>query len=180
MLTLAYPNIILGQTLKAGLAFLVAHMIRQSGHFFYEHQDRDIEKLKFGHKDGSKKGAAFGLILAGIGYKYRAAIWEILHTHKVDLTLNTDQYITLVAFMTILVHFLEIVHQYGWLRGISWQLKIWTDPVTDLIDFYEYAAINPKWFFAFKDQNAIYKLDPKTKVVREVERGLTKLVGVKS
>ena len=179
MLSLAYPCIFLGQTMKAGLAFLVAHMIRQSGHFFYEHQDRDIEKLKFGHKDDSKKGTACGLLLAGIGYRYRSVIWDFLHTHKVYLTLNNEQYVILVATMTILVHFLEIVHQYGLLRGIAWQLKIWTDPVTDLMDFYEFAAIHPKWFLAFKDQNAIYELDPKTKDVRKVVRGSTKLVSVK-
>ena len=70
--------------------------------------------------------------------------------------------------MTILVHFVEIVHQFGWLRGISWQLKIWTDPVTDLIDFYEYAWIHPKWFLAFKDHRASYTLDLTTKIVRKM------------
>ncbi len=171
MLAFAYPYMLCGQTLKAGLVFLAAHVIRQSGHFFYEHQDRDIEKLKFGHKDGSKKFAAGGLIMAAVGYYYRAIISETFHTYKLHLSLNTEQYVILVASMTILVHFLEIVHQYGLLRGISWQLKIWTDPITDLMDFYQYAVIKPKWFFAFKDQNAIYELDPKTKAVRKVERG---------
>jgi hypothetical protein len=79
-------------------------------------------------------------------------------------------------------HFVEIVYQYGWIRGISWQLKIWTDPITDLIDFYEYAFIDPSWFLVFKDQKAVYKLDPESKAVyklnKEHQYVSTKLVGV--
>ena len=185
LLVLAYPYLYYGRILKCGLVFLISHVIRQSGHFFYEHQDRDIEKLKFGHKDGSKKEALAGLVVAGIGYYYRAEMWEILHKYHVALNLSAAQYATLVSFMTIMPHFVEIVYQYGWLRGISWQLKIWTDPITDVFDFYEYAFINPRWFLVLKDQKAVYKLDPKSKAVYKLnkENGhqyvSTKLIGVR-
>eukprot|EP00926_Amoebophrya_sp_RCC4398_P000830 GSA120T00012860001.1 len=46
------------------LVFLITHVLRQAGHFFYEKQDRNYEKLKFGHKDGSKKAAAVGIAAA--------------------------------------------------------------------------------------------------------------------
>jgi glutamate-1-semialdehyde aminotransferase len=39
-----------GDALTGCISFFVAHVVRQSGHFFYERQDRNVEKLKFGHK----------------------------------------------------------------------------------------------------------------------------------
>jgi hypothetical protein len=186
MLAIAYPYLFMGKALKCCLVFLLSHAIRQSGHFFYEHQDRDIEKLKFGHKDGSKKEAVAGLLVAWLGYYYRAELWEILEKYHLALQLSGAQYATLVAFLTIVPHFVEIVHAYGWLRGISWQLKIWTDPITDLIDFYEYAFIHPKWFLVLKDQHADYKLDPITKAVYKVDKRdpthltSTKLEGIRT
>ena len=169
MLAMAYPYFFVGQTLKCGLVFFISHVIRQSGHFFYEHQDWDIEKLKFGHKDASKKEAVTIVFVAGLGYCYRAEIWEILNKYHVALNLSAAQYTSLVAFMTIMPHFVEIVYQFGWLRGISWLLKIWTDPITDLLDFYEYAFIHPKWSLVLKDQSGVYKLDPNTRVVCKLD-----------
>jgi hypothetical protein len=70
MILLAYPCISFGY-LKQGFSwFLITHIVRQAGHFFYEHQDRDWEKQKFGHKDGSKKIAAAMILLAVITYHY--------------------------------------------------------------------------------------------------------------
>jgi hypothetical protein len=66
MLALAYPYLYFGQILKCGLVFLVSHY-SSIWSLLYEHQDRDIEKLKFGHKDGGKeKEALAGLVVAGI------------------------------------------------------------------------------------------------------------------
>jgi hypothetical protein len=70
---------------------------------------------------------------------------------------------------TIIPHFVEIVYQYGILRGISWALKILTDPFTDLLDFYTHMVIHPKWFLDLKDQRASYRLDIKTKKVVKLE-----------
>lgn len=133
-------------------------------------QDRNIEKLKFGHKDASKKEAVAFLISAALVYNYREALW--IHATKfVDpsfLELSLDQYVLAIALFTVVPHFVEICYQYGYLRGLSWALKILTDPFTDLIDFYPYVFIHPKWFLDFKEHRATYKLDMGTKKVVKV------------
>lgn len=83
--------------------------------------------------------------------------------------LSLDQYVSTIAMFTIVPHFVEIVYQYGILRGISWALKIFTDPFTDLLDFYTHIVIHPKWFLDLKDQRARYRLDIETKKVIKVE-----------
>jgi hypothetical protein len=55
------------------------------------------------------------------------------------------------------------------MRGLSWAVKIVTDPFTDLLDFYTHVIIHPRWFLDFKDQRATYRLDIKTKKVVKVE-----------
>ena len=55
MLLVAYPLVAIGELKRGFIWFLLTHVLRQAGHFFYERQDRDWEKQKFGHKDGSKK-----------------------------------------------------------------------------------------------------------------------------
>ncbi|KAL9183390.1 hypothetical protein ACHAXT_005177 [Thalassiosira profunda] len=171
MILFAYPLIFWrGEPLKGCAWFFFTHVVRQTGHFFYEHQDRDIEKLKFGHKDASKKEAVAFLTCAGLVYRYRAELWAWA-TRYVDpsfLELNLDQYVSTIALFTVVPHFVEIVYQYGILRGLSWALKIFTDPFTDLLDFYTHVVIHPKWFLDFKDQRATYRLNIKTKeVVKE-------------
>jgi hypothetical protein len=169
MILLAYPYCLLGDPIKGCMWFLLTHTVRQSGHFFYEHQDRDIEKLKFGHKDGSKKESVAFLVVAGLVYYYRSIVWEYTNSLVSLQELHTPQYMSLVATLTILPHLVEIIHQWGWMRGISWILKILTDPFTDLLDFYEYWIIHPKWFLDFKERKAIYKLDIASKKVLKVE-----------
>jgi len=172
MILVAYPYIFLyGETIKGCLWFFITHVIRQGGHFFYEHQDRDIEKKKFGHKDRSKKEAAAALIGAATMYHYRSDIYEYLSTKfgGVIPTLRVDQYVGLVALFTIVPHYVEITYQYGLLRGISWLLKILTDPFTDLLDFYTHCVIHPKWFFDIKEQKAVYRLDITTKTVKKIQ-----------
>jgi len=172
MILFAYPLILWKcQPLKGCAWFFMTHVMRQSGHFFYEHQDRDIEKLKFGHKDASKKEAVAFLSLAGVVYKYREEIYN-LATHYISSTfleLSLDQYVSVIALFTVVPHFVEIVYQYGWLRGLSWAIKIFTDPFTDLLDFYPYVIIHPKYFLDFKEQRATYRLDINTKKVVKVE-----------
>jgi len=70
---------------------------------------------------------------------------------------------------TVIPHFVEIVYQYGVLRGLSWALKILTDPFTDLLDFYPHIVIHPKYFLDLKDQRATYRLDIETKKVTKLE-----------
>ena len=84
-------------------------------------QDRDIEKLKFGHKDASKKEAVAFLSCAAIIHKYREELWDWA-TQYVDptfLELNLDQYVSTIALFTVVPHFVEICYQYGFLRGLS-------------------------------------------------------------
>jgi hypothetical protein len=168
MLVAAYPYIIMGQSMKGCLWFFLTHFVRQSGHFFYEHQDRDIEKLKFGHKDASKKEAVAFLVAAALSYHYRAKLGAFISQY-VDINLSIDQYVSIVGLFTVVPHFVEITYQYGYLRGISWALKILTDPITDLFDFYTHAIIHPKWFLDWKQQSATYRLDIKTKKVTKVD-----------
>jgi 4-aminobutyrate aminotransferase and related aminotransferases len=172
MILVAYPYIFLyGETVKGCLWFFITHVIRQGGHFFYEHQDKDIEKKKFGHKDKSKKEAAAALFCAATMFHYRSDIYEYfsLKFGGAIPTLRVDQYVGLVALFTIVPHYVEITYQYGLLRGISWLLKILTDPFTDLLDFYTHCVIHPKWFFDWKEQKAIYRLDIKTKTVKKIQ-----------
>jgi glutamate-1-semialdehyde aminotransferase len=168
MILLAYPYCIFGYPIQGCIWFLLTHTFRQSGHFFYEHQDRDIEKLKFGHKDGSKKESVAFLVMAGLLYYYRSVVWEYTNRLVLLQELQTPQYMSLVATLTILPHMVEIVHQWGWMRAISWIVKILTDPFTDLLDFYEYWIIHPKWFLDFKERKAVYKLDLASKKILKV------------
>jgi len=168
MLIAAYPYMIMGQSMKGCLWFFITHFVRQSGHFFYEHQDRDIEKLKFGHKDASKKEAVAFLVAAGLSYHYRAKLGNVI-SQFVSIDLTLEQYVTIVGLFTVVPHFVEITYQYGFLRGISWALKILTDPVTDLFDFYTHAVISPKWFLDWKQPGAKYRLDIETKKVTKVD-----------
>ena len=119
MILFAYPYIYMGEVIKGNLWFFGTHVVRQSGHFFYEHQDRDIEKLKFGHKDGSKKEAAAFLGFAFLGYYYRLALMEFLRMYDVELFLsvNISQFISIVALFTVVPHYVEIAYQYGIIRG---------------------------------------------------------------
>ena len=55
------------------------------------------------------------------------------------------------------------------MRGLSWALKIVTDPFTDLLDFYTHIIIHPRWFLDFKDHRATYRLDICSKKVVKVE-----------
>lgn len=56
----------------------------------------------------------------------------------------------------------------GYLRGLEWIIKILTDPLTDLVDFYDYWIIDLKYFLLFKDPKATYKLDLATKKIIKV------------
>lgn len=170
MISAAYPLVFWkGDALRGCFWFFVTHVIRQMGHFFYEHQDRDIEKLKFGHKDASKKLAVAGILTAGLAYHCSGAVFDILSSYGPSLQLTSEEYVSIVAMMTILPHFVEISYQFGWLRGLSWAIKILTDPFTDLADFYTHAIIHPKWFLDFKEQRARYRLNPNTKEARKID-----------
>jgi glutamate-1-semialdehyde aminotransferase len=170
MILVAYPYIFVkGDALLGCLWFFLTHFVRQTGHFFYEQQDRNIEKLKFGHKDASKKEAVLALVFAALMYHCRLELYGVLSAHDISIpTLSTDQYVSLVCLFTIVPHYVEITYQFGYLRGVSWMLKILTDPLTDLIDFYNYCVIHPKWFFNLKDQTASYNLDINTKKITKV------------
>merc|ERR1712038_1453292 len=90
MILVAYPMIYMGNYIEGCLWFFLTHVVRQSGHFFYEQQDRNIEKLKFGHKDASKKEAAAALAVAFTMYMYRAEIWDFVSQY-IDISLTIDQ-----------------------------------------------------------------------------------------
>ena len=137
MILVAYPLIYMGQPVEGCLWFFLTHVVRQSGHFFYEHQDKDIEKLKFGHKDASKKEAVVFLAFAAIVYHNRAKFWEKISQY-VTIEFGLDQYVSTVALFTIAPHAVQITYEYGFIRGMSWLLKILTDPFTDIIDFWQY------------------------------------------
>lgn len=168
MLLFAYPLCFMGYPIEGCLWFFLTHCVRQAGHFFYEHQDRDIEKLKFGHKDASKKGAVVFLVIAAVVHQYGTIILDTFRKYF-PAEFQFSQYISVVALFTIVPHAVEITYQYGPLRGLSWMLKILTDPITDLIDFYPYVIIHPKWFLDLKDNKAVYRLDLQTKKVHKVE-----------
>jgi hypothetical protein len=162
-------------------------------------QDRDIEKLKFGHKDASKKEAVVFLSFAALMYSYRDNLTSFASNYidPVFFQLSIDQYVLVIALFTVVPHFVEIIYQFvrrfalnlsfissslppltdcfpyfisqGFLRGMSWALKIVTDPFTDLLDFYTHVIIHPRWFLDFKEHRATYRLDIKTKKVVKVE-----------
>jgi len=168
MILVAYPLIYMGYPVEGCLWFFLTHVVRQSGHFFYEHQDKDIEKLKFGHKDASKKEAVVFLAFAAMIYHNRAYFWERISQY-VTLEFGLDQYVSIVALFTVAPHAVQITYEYGFIRGMSWLLKILTDPFTDLLDFWQYAVISPKWFLDLKDHKAIYQLDLYTKKVTKLD-----------
>jgi len=141
MIVTFYPLVLFMDRPLLGIAcLLLSQVIRQIGHFFYEKQDRDAEKLKFGHKDGSKKIAAVMVSLALLAFVYRNSWQQILDPYH---------FAVFAAIMAFEPHFLEICFQYGFVRGIDWVLKIATDPFTDVLDFKEAMIIDPKFFRDF-------------------------------
>lgn len=137
MIFFFYPFIFAGYPITAIINLLVTQVLRQIGHFLYEKQDPDLEKKKFGHKDGSKKLATVGVAGCFLMYHYRH-LW-------MDLLPILD-FVKASCYLAFLPHFLEICHQFGVIRGIDWVLKIFTDPFTDIPDFQEAAFIDPKNF----------------------------------
>jgi len=150
MICFSYWPLMKGQWLKGFLIMLLAQILRQMGHFFYEKQDRDAEKLKFGHKDPSKKLAAVGVVVAFFVWYFRQSIYVIRDT-------TTDQFVAIAGFMAFLPHAIEIVEKYGIIRAIDWILKILTDPFTDLYDFKDSMVIKVSEFGDFKKQFGTYK-----------------------
>ena len=139
MIFISYPAMYYGNYSYGVKYFLYSHILRQSGHFFYERQDLDKEKLKFGHKDSTKKNATIGVLVCILLYYYKDFLSFIaLYTNN-DIALYS-------AILTILPHFTEICYKFGFLRGIQWIIKIITDPFTDILDFYPYIIIKPKYF----------------------------------
>lgn len=139
MIFYTYPYIIYEDYFNMVLSFFTAHIIRQSGHFFYERQDLDLEKLKFGHKNASKKETIFTL-----------ALFNSLIYYDENIISYSD-YLFLNIILCVFPHYLEITHKHGIIKGINWIIKIITDPFTDLIDFYKYFVINPKHFLDIKE-----------------------------
>lgn len=142
MIFISYPAMWNGNYSKGVAWFLYTHTLRQSGHFFYERQDPDQEKRKFGHKDGTKKVATLGVGLCIMLYLFKDNIQHFKVYDKGTIALYS-------ALMTVLPHFTEIWHKYSFVRAIQWAIKIITDPFTDLGDFYTHAIIHPKYFIDF-------------------------------
>eukprot|EP00808_Paulinella_micropora_P010468 g5035.t1 len=188
MILFMYPAVFVGELKMAFICFLTTHALRQSGHFFYEKQDTDWEKQKFGHKDGSKKVAVLFIILVVLTYVfcyYQPVDWPVVAAAyakkgalgtpvvyvatwlaKLQGYVTSEQYCTMAGIMTVMPHFLEIVHYYGLMRGIQWIVKILTDPFTDLPDFYHHCIIHPGHFLDLRQQRAVkYSLDIYTKSI---------------
>ena len=123
---------------KMCLTFLLAHIIRQSGHFFYERQDLNLEKLKFGHKNKSKKESIITLLIYN----------SLIYNYEDVFTYN--DYLFMNIILCILPHYLEIFHKYGFVNAMNWIIKIITDPFTDILDFYKYSFISLSHFSDIK------------------------------
>ena len=135
-----------GNSLYAAVWFLANHILRQVGHFFYERQDIHAEKRKFGHKDATKKASA-GLVFVSITlYAYRDHI-------GMSCFADSNTLAEFICLLTVIPHFCEIYHKFGLRRGVHWAIKIVTDPFTDIIDFYSYAFIHPKWMVDWKPRS---------------------------
>ncbi|CAD7929013.1 unnamed protein product [Amoebophrya sp. A25] len=224
-----------GWYMEGFVVFLITHVLRQAGHFFYEKQDRNYEKLKFGHKDGSKKMAAVGIGLAiyvflnlrsivvstntylatcaKFVWLYRFAFLPVMmetlgywggvaatptvyadldkrvrqptnhsseQQHFSFVNLTDEQFVVISGLFTIVPHFADIVHEFGWVRGWEWFLKILTDPFTDLLDFYQHWIIHPREFLDLKKQFGVYELDYETKAVKDVEEQHQQVDAVKN
>lgn len=97
---------------KASVAHLNIQAFRQIGHFFYEKQDKDIERLKFGHKDKSKKEAVVFVVVAIIAYFLRDS-WMTSVDQFVDIeNIELDEALFFLFTMTLIPHFVEITHEY--------------------------------------------------------------------
>ena len=109
MILFAYTLIGFYGRYKEGMfVFLVTHVLRQAGHFFYEKQDRNFEKLKFGHKDGSKKEAVVGVAFALWFFFNKAAVFVYLNNFLGHSTVFVAAY--RYIFLPLLV---DILGYYG-------------------------------------------------------------------
>ena len=158
MIFYSYPCMYYGYWQAGFFSFLVTHMIRQAGHFFYERQDLDFEKQKFGHKDPSKKFAAAMVALCIICFIYKDSIPYLN-------TISNDAYVVSCGLMTTFPHYVEITHKYGAIRGVDWLIKILTDPFTDVPDFYKYAVVHPKHFLDVRSRTVKYDFNIEKKVL---------------
>lgn len=158
MIVYSYPCMYMGYWQTGFLSFLLTHVVRQAGHFFYERQDLDFEKQKFGHKDPSKKFAAAMVFLCILCFIYKNSIPYLN-------TISDDAYVVTCGLMTTLPHYVEITHKYGALRGLDWLIKILTDPFTDVPDFYKYAIIHPKHFLDLRSRTQKYDFNIEKKML---------------
>ena len=158
MILYSYPCMYMGYWQAGFLSFLITHMVRQAGHFFYERQDLDFEKQKFGHKDPSKKFAAAMVILCIVCFIYKDFIPYLS-------TVSDDAYVVSCGLMTTFPHYVEITHKYGAIRGVDWLIKILTDPFTDVPDFYKYAIIHPKNFLDLRSRSEKYDFNIEKKML---------------
>ena len=118
---------------------LASQALRQIGHFFYERQDPDLEKMKYGHINSTKWATTFALLLTYIAY-----------VMGFFGALSSDKLLPIALLLCFTPHFAEICHFYGFVRGCDWIVKIITDPITDLFDFYDCAFIHPTEFLQHK------------------------------
>jgi len=111
-LAFAYPLMLANEPLKASIAHFFIQAFRQIGHFFYEHQDTDIERLKFGHTDKSKKEAVALVAVAAAAY-FSQSLWLPYASRFVDIeSVEKGEILAALFSMTLVPHYIEITHKY--------------------------------------------------------------------
>lgn len=114
---------------EAMITFLLLHMLRQSGHFFYEAQLKHDEKVKIGYKNATKKKVA---VLIPIGI-----VLSVLLSLCYPFTFSFKKLFVLMGLLAVANRMVDISQCHGYMRSISWLTKIVSDPFTDLYDFYD-------------------------------------------
>lgn len=189
MLMFAYPSLFVYRKISHGCVWLlIGNILRQSGHFFYEKQDLQMEKLKFRKRASARENSS--LYRRKKVKTYTMIVLTLcitMYHYFVSISFNYESYIgSITLFVGILPRFLEITfffegEQGGFLRAVFWILKILSDPITNLFDFYDSAVsvlIHPKKYFLDMkifdgpDADAVYKLDLKTGCVTNISMAI--------
>mmetsp|Transcript_29833 Transcript_29833/g.48575 ORF Transcript_29833/g.48575 Transcript_29833/m.48575 type:complete len:785 (+) Transcript_29833:83-2437(+) len=114
---------------EAMITFLLLHILRQTGHFFYEAQLKHDEKIKIGYKNATKKKFAVFIPVA-------VCVIAILSLYY-PLTFEFKKMFVLLGLLSIANRMVDISQCHGATRSLCWITKILTDPFTDLLDFYD-------------------------------------------
>jgi hypothetical protein len=143
----AYITVFKNPAASALIAWLVAMVSRQAGHFFFEPKGYDaVNQATHQHKEDIKVGYNLRrkAVLLSIWALSPAILWlspslfGIFHEHagKVDFVRNVGEIWLIIGFGALLFRTVQLFFIKDVRTGLVWLTKIITDPFHDIMLYY--------------------------------------------